>query len=106
MARSAWHFRTPPDRRRSERRNGAVGRICSVRNSAAEERMSNQSILAIRLGAMGDIIHTLPAITTLKRSFPNKKLAWLLAPRWMPLLEGNPFVDELIPLDRRNFRRA
>jgi heptosyltransferase-1 len=55
---------------------------------------------------MGDIIHTLPAITTLKKSFPDKKLAWLLAPRWMPLLEGNPFVDELIPLDRRNFRHA
>lgn len=68
--------------------------------------MSNGSILVIRLSAMGDIIHTLPAITTLKRSFPQQKLVWLVAPRWMPLLEGNPFIDELIPLDRRNIRHA
>ena len=64
--------------------------------------MRDGGILVIRLGAMGDIIHTLPAITTLKKSFPNRKLAWLVAPRWMPLLEGNPHIDELIPLDRRN----
>lgn len=64
--------------------------------------MSKGCILAIRLSAMGDIIHTLPAVTTLKRSFPDKHLVWLVAPRWRPLLEGNPFIDELISLDRRD----
>jgi heptosyltransferase-1 len=64
--------------------------------------MSDGSILAIRLSAMGDIIHTLPAVATLKRSFPDKKLVWLVAPRWRPLLEGNPYIDELISLDRRD----
>lgn len=64
--------------------------------------MSRDSILVIRLSAMGDIIHTLPAVTTLKRSFPDRTLAWLVAPRWTALLEGNPYVDEIIPLDRRN----
>jgi heptosyltransferase-1 len=64
--------------------------------------MNRDSILVIRLSALGDIIHTLPAVTTLKRSFPDRKLAWLVAPRWIPLLEGNPYIDEIIPLDRRN----
>ncbi|HZS56936.1 MAG TPA: glycosyltransferase family 9 protein [Bryobacteraceae bacterium] len=68
--------------------------------------MSNGSLLVIRLSAMGDIIHTLPAITTLKRSFSDQRIAWLVAPRWMPLLVGNPFIDELIPLDRRNIGHA
>ena len=68
--------------------------------------MSEGFVLVIRLSAMGDIIHTLPAITTLKKSFPEQKLAWLAAPRWMPLLEGNPFIDELVPLDRRDPRHA
>ncbi|MBV9158081.1 MAG: glycosyltransferase family 9 protein, partial [Acidobacteriaceae bacterium] len=57
-------------------------------------------ILVIRLSAMGDIIHALPAVASLKKSFPDRKLAWLVAPRWMPLLEGNPSIDELIPFDR------
>lgn len=55
------------------------------------------SILAIRLGAFGDILHALPAIQSLKQSFPASKLALLIAPRWLPILEGNPFIDQFIP---------
>ena len=62
---------------------------------------ARDSILVIRLGAMGDILHALPAVASLKRSFPEKKLRWVAASRWMPLLEGNPFIDELVPFDRR-----
>ena len=62
--------------------------------------MTGSPILAIRLGALGDIIHTLPAVASLKNSFPDRKLAWLVSPRWIPLLAGNPFIDELIPFER------
>ena len=55
----------------------------------------------IRLGAMGDILHALPAVHSLKQSFPDKRIAWLVASRWVPLLEGNPVIDELIPFQRR-----
>ena len=61
-------------------------------------------ILVVRLGAMGDIIHTLPAVATLKHSFSGCRLAWVVDPRWSVLLEGNPFVDEVIPLDRTSWR--
>ena len=61
------------------------------------------SILVIRLGAMGDIIHALPAVASLKLSFPQRKLHWLVARKWMPLLRGNPYVDEVIPFDRGGF---
>ncbi|MBV8551800.1 MAG: glycosyltransferase family 9 protein [Acidobacteriaceae bacterium] len=61
---------------------------------------TGNSILVIRLGAMGDIIHALPAVASLKRSFPGRKLTWVVARRWMPLLEGNPFIDELVPFER------
>jgi heptosyltransferase I len=57
-------------------------------------------ILVIRLGAMGDIIHALPAVATLKQSFPGQRLMWLVASRWQPLLEGNPFIDELVSFER------
>jgi heptosyltransferase-1 len=49
---------------------------------------------------MGDVIHTLPAVAALKRSFPGSHLSWLIRPGWEALLEGNPFVDEMIPLER------
>jgi len=53
---------------------------------------------------MGDVIHALPAVGSLKQSFPGSCVAWLVDPKWAPLLEGNPFLDEVIPFDRRNFR--
>lgn len=61
-------------------------------------------ILVIRLGSMGDVIHTLPAAATLKHSFPAASLCWAIDPRWACLLEDNTFVDEIIPLDRRSLR--
>jgi len=57
-------------------------------------------LLVVRLGAMGDIIHTLPAAASLRQSFAGARLYWLVESRWRPLLEGNPFVDETIVLDR------
>ncbi|MCU1335534.1 MAG: Lipopolysaccharide heptosyltransferase [Bryobacterales bacterium] len=49
---------------------------------------------------MGDVIHALPAVASLKHSFPHSRLSWVIKPRWAPLLEGNPFVDEIIPFNR------
>jgi len=66
--------------------------------------MSEAPLLVIRLSAMGDIIHALPAVASLKKSFPEKPLAWLVAPNWIPLLEGNPNIDELIPFHRSGIR--
>ncbi len=63
-----------------------------------------ESILVIRLGAMGDILHALPAVASLKKSFPRSRISWLVARRWMPLLQGNPAIDELIPFERGRLR--
>src|SRR5258708_31372625 len=62
--------------------------------------MAEFRILVLRLGSMGDVIHTLPAVASLKHSFPHSHLTWLIRPRWMPLLAGNPCVDEIVPIER------
>ena len=49
---------------------------------------------------MGDIVHALPAAASLKASFPEARLTWMVEPRWAPLLEGNPSVDEVALLGR------
>jgi heptosyltransferase-1 len=63
---------------------------------------SSARILVVRLGAMGDILHALPAVASLKHSYRGARLTWLVKPQWAPLLEGNPFVDRLVLL-RRDF---
>src|ERR1700680_2610010 len=52
-------------------------------------------ILVVRLGALGDIVHTLPAVASLKHSFAGWHLTWAVEPKWAPLLEGNPFIPSL-----------
>ena len=59
-------------------------------------------ILVVKLSAMGDIIHALPAVASLKRSFPSCRLSWLVKQKWSALLEGNPYVDEVIPFERKS----
>ena len=64
--------------------------------------MQPSRILVVRLGAMGDIIHTLPAVAWLKQSHPDSLLTWLVEPRWAPLLAGNPYVDQVVLLRRQS----
>ncbi len=62
--------------------------------------MQPARILVIRMSSMGDVIHTLPAAASLKHSFPHSHVSWIVRPKWAPLLAGNPYLDEIIPLER------
>jgi len=49
---------------------------------------------------MGDIIHALPGAASLKHSFPEARITWVVEPRWVPLLEGNGFIDRFVIFQR------
>jgi heptosyltransferase-1 len=51
---------------------------------------------------MGDILHAIPAVAALRHSFPRADLAWILHPRWMPLVSGLGLANHLLPFDRRS----
>ncbi len=65
--------------------------------------MNIRRLLIVRLGAMGDIIHTLPALATLRHAFPRAEITWLVEPKWRPLVDGNPAVDRVMALQPRNW---
>ena len=62
-------------------------------------------ILVVRLGAMGDIIHTLPAVADLRAAAPDAQIVWAVDRRWMPILKGNPAIDRAIPVSLSRLRR-
>jgi len=58
------------------------------------------SVLLIRLGAVGDVLRTLPALHLVRKSYPGSRLAWIVEELSLPLLAGHPEIDEVIPFPR------
>jgi ADP-heptose:LPS heptosyltransferase len=60
-----------------------------------------KNILIIRLGGIGDIAFTLPAVNLVKKYYPNCHLTFLTYKEFEPLLHGFPAINEIITIDRR-----
>ncbi len=63
-----------------------------------------QSLLLIKPGSFGDVVHALPCVAALKKHDPSLRLTWLVDERWQPLLTDNPYIDELVVFPRQRFR--
>lgn len=75
-------------------------------------------LLVVRLGAMGDVIHTLPAVTALRSALPNVHFGWVVEERWAELLcspgmarcgergPRRPLVDNVHVVNTKAWRRA
>lgn len=72
--------------------------------ATARSQAISSAILIVRLGAMGDVLHALPAAASLKQSFPGSELTWVVENSWAALLRGNGFIDRVVAIDRRNAR--
>jgi lipopolysaccharide heptosyltransferase I len=62
-------------------------------------------VVLVRTSSLGDVVHTLPVAETLKRAFPSVRLAWVVERSFREILEGNPYIDELIEVDFRSWKR-
>lgn len=65
----------------------------STVNSANTAR---QSILVVRLSAIGDIVFASPLIHALRLRYPAAHISWLVQPESSALLEHHPELDEVI----------
>ena len=63
-------------------------------------------ILIVRLGALGDVVHTLPVAAALRRRFPDATVDWVIDERFAALLELVPDLDRRIVLRTRDGRPA
>jgi heptosyltransferase I len=54
--------------------------------------MKPQRVLIVRIGAMGDVLHAMPAVAALRERHPDWFIGWAIEPRWSDLLQiaGDP----------------
>lgn len=65
-----------------------------------------ENILMVKLSAIGDVIHTLPALNAIKRQYPNARITWLVEEAAASLLEGHPALDRVIVSKRKRWLRG
>ena len=87
-------------------------------NAASASGTNVERILIVRLSAMGDVIHTLPAAQALRDAFPNAMIGWLIEERWAELLcapgtprrgprsPQRPLADWVHAIDLRAWRKS
>ncbi|MGB8325194.1 MAG: glycosyltransferase family 9 protein [Candidatus Acidiferrum sp.] len=68
--------------------------------------MTDVRFLVVRLGSLGDIVHTLPAVAALRESFPLAEIVWLTHPRWVELVSSSQLTTEIWPVNSRDFSQV
>lgn len=66
--------------------------------------MSLQSLLVVRLGSLGDIIHTLPAVAALRRALPEARIDWVVDAAHQEIVARVTAIDARIVIEERSPR--
>ncbi len=86
--------------------------------SATDARPIPQRVLIVRLGAMGDVLHAMPAVRTIRANIPHCEIGWVVEERWAELLcasgtprtgtvsEGRPLVERVHTVDTKVWRKS
>jgi ADP-heptose:LPS heptosyltransferase len=64
--------------------------------------MTEQRFLVVRLGSLGDLVHTFPAVAALRESFPKAEIVWLTHSRWKALVESSELATEMWEVETRS----
>jgi len=64
--------------------------------------MAEPRFLVVRLGSLGDIVHTFPAVAALRETFADRQITWLTHPRWEPLVRAAGLASEIWATETRS----
>jgi len=65
-----------------------------------------EQILIVKLSAIGDVIHTLPALNAIRRHYPPAHITWLVEEAAAGLLKGHPALDRVLISRRKDWLRG
>jgi len=95
-------LRQPTETGLGGRRTSALKLTLPRRRSGEKIRgmKAPASIVIVKLSAIGDVLHGVPAAVALKRAFPQVRVGWVVEGRAGDVLAGHPAVDHLFRLPR------
>jgi len=63
-------------------------------------------VLIIRLSSIGDVVHALPVSSALGESFPHLELTWIVEETAADVVQGNPYLKDVIVVPRKKWKEA
>ncbi len=76
------------------------GRAQDRQPPAASQAYDFKRILIVRTDRIGDVLLSTPAIKALRDAYPNAYIAVMVRPYAKDIVEGNPYLDEVIIYDK------
>src|SRR5262249_24568819 len=74
---------------------------CRMRRLRADlPDVNPERVCLIKPSSLGDIVHALPVLSSLRGRWPKAHIAWVVNRGLRGLLDGHPLLDEVIPFDR------
>ena len=64
--------------------------------------MAEPRFLVVRLGSLGDIVHTFPAVGAMRESYPRAEIVWVTHPRWKFLVESSGLASQVKTVETRS----
>ena len=63
-------------------------------------------VCVIKTSSMGDVIHTLPALTDAQRVIPNLSIDWVVEENFAEIPRWHSAVKQIIPIALRRWRKS
>ena len=60
--------------------------------------LDHKRILIVKPSSLGDVVHTLPLVHAIKRSYPLSYISWIVQKSFTDVVTADPAVDEIIPI--------
>ncbi|MCX5668240.1 MAG: glycosyltransferase family 9 protein, partial [Candidatus Omnitrophica bacterium] len=66
----------------------------------------NKRIIIVRMDRVGDVVLSTPAIKAVRDAYPDSRIAVLVRPYAREVVDGNPYIDEIITYDKSGMERG
>lgn len=65
---------------------------------------TQKNILIIKMSSLGDIIHAMPALYALRRTYPEANITWAVHEAFSEVLPGKTWIDDIYIVDRKKIK--
>lgn len=85
--------------------NNNLARFLPVSYYSNMKLSGKERVLVVRLGSVGDVVRTFPAVAALRSCYPNARIDWVVQDLSSDIVKSFSEIDEVVVLPRKHWAR-